>query len=345
MKGGEETRTIMTSGVDYSKWDKFDVSSSSGDEEEKILPRVTKLERPCTVTRSCDGTISMRHEDDGLDDQVDMKENDNGSEMNVSNDTSSLSRDVKSQPTGTRRSIEFVKARAVSKRESLVRNGGKFHDRTLSFWSQDRNEVVLSVTFNPHKISPRNIRVAVVGILPYSERYSAVGWHTTINNEEDDKVTNGGSLTVVTTTSVTASSPTTPSQSISSHSLGRKQEGNIVITGILPHIVHLPDDEDEVEWEISDCDTFGIDKAEYGECTKMIRITLRKAVPTSGITVWWSQPLLHWPTIDVSEIKDRGMNSKKQEEIKKSWDEAHRLFQQKISSKEKHVVNIDDIQD
>lgn len=333
----------MTSGIDYSKWDKFDVSSSSGDDEDRILPRVTKLERPCTVTRSCDGSITMHREDDDFDVQGNEGKNDACTQRNVPMETSSLPSALQSQAVDTRNSIEFVKAREVSKRESLVRNGGKFHDRTLSFWSQDRHEVVLSVTFNPQMISPRSIRVKAAGILPYSERYSAVGWHTTVNNE-DEKVTNG-SLTVVSTTLITTSSPETSSQSISSHSLGVEQKGNIIISGILPHFVHLPEDEDEVEWEICDCDTFGIEKAEYGECTKMIRLTLRKAVPTSGITVWWSQPLLHWPKIDVSEIKDRGTNSKKQEEIKKSWDEAHRLFKQKISSREKHSINIDDFQD
>lgn len=312
----------MTSGIDYSKWDKFDASSSE-EEEEKILPRVTKLDSPGTVTRSADGTITLnpRTDDDAI---LDAKKNIHSKNDMAESPSSSLT----SHNTRTKK-IEFVKEKKVLKRETLVRNGGQFRDQTLSFWSQDRNEVILSVTFNPQKISPRNIKVKVVGILPFSERYSAVGWNTS-----DDKAT-PGSLTVFTT------SDTSTRPHPFGNSLGTQQAANTLITGVLPHFVHLSEGEEEVEWEVDDCENFGIKKSDFGEDTKLIRITLRKAVPTTGISVWWSQPLLHWPKLDVSQIKDRGENSKKQDEIKKSWDEAHRLFKEKISSRERNVVNID----
>jgi len=287
--------------IDYSKWDNIELSdddSSSEEVEEHISPRVTKLETPGTVTRSSDGTISVQPSSQII----------NESPIPPAKNFASLPK------------IEFVKE-GLSKRETLVRNGGEFRQDgiLIAFWSQDRNEVILSVTFDPSVFSPRNIKVQIVGVLPFSERYSAVGWTSS------DK--QAGSLIVTAAVSNNNSS-----------------EAETLISGELPHFVHLSEGEDEVEWEIEDCENFGIMKSDYGK-SKILRITLRKAVPMSGLSVWWSQPLMHFPTIDISKIQDRGTNAEKQEAVKRSWDEAHRLFKEKISSREKEAIDIDSGQD
>ena len=286
--------------IDYSKWDNIELSDDDDDssseevEDHNITPRVTKLETPGTITRSSDGTISVVHPPPQNLQRIES--------------TSTI------PPATSLPKIEFVKE-GLSKREMIVRNGGEFcQDGTLlALWSQDRNEVIVSVPLDPTVISPRTIQVQIVGILPFSERYSAVGW--TSSNKE------AGSLLVTATV--------------------RNESKTVLLSGELPHFVHLSEGEDEVEWEVEDCENFGITKSEYGSQSKLLRITLRKAVPMSGLSVWWSQPLMHFPKIDITKLQDRGINNaEKQEAIQKSWDEAHRLFKEKISSREKEVIDI-----
>jgi len=306
----------MTSRIDYSKWDKIDVSSSDEEEENVPMPRVTKLETPGTVTRSADGTISLYP---------------SSSSASATPDTPHIDAVTASDTAQKRTQIEFVKAMEKSRSQNLTKNGGEFRDPKTNYvirWAQDRNEIIISISFDPSTISPRNIQVEVIDALPFSERYSAVG------GKRGDGRSIKGSLVV--------------SAALTGTEGGKDKKNKSSVTllsGELPHFIHLPEDEDEVEWEIDTCEHCGIASEKCGKETKLIRITLRKAVPMQGLSVWWSQPLLHCPEIDVTEIKDRSRDAEKQEAIKSSWDEAHRLFMEKIKSREKQVIDIDNNED
>ena len=103
-----------------------------------------------------------------------------------------------------------------------------------------------------------------------------------------------------------------------------------ILEGDLEYNVYFPEGEDTLDWEIDVTDP----------SRKLIQITLLKAVPMQGLTVWWSRPLAHFPAIDVvSDIEGRQKHENKHEEWKKSWDTAHKLFKEKMKEgRQKHTV-------
>ena len=94
--------------------------------------------------------------------------------------------------------------------------------------------------------------------------------------------------------------------------------------------------EDEIDWEVS-----------VSGDVKMIRMTLLKAVPIQGLTIWWSRPFLHFPSIDVTtDIKGKDMSNRddgqktQHKQWKETWDEAHRLFRENIKHREKQLIHV-----
>jgi len=203
----------------------------------------------------------------------------------------------------------------------MTKNGASFVDpdtKYESFWSQDRSEVVLCILYDQSSIDSCDIRVHVTGAVNYEGRHSAVGGFDGSQNTDGVE----GSKGKVVVSAVGRDSP--------------------ILEGHLAYPTHLSEGEDEVDWEIDVTDP----------SKKIIRITLLKAVPMQGLTVWWSRPLLHFPEIDVvSGIEDRDMpsssksskNKNQQEQWKDSWDEAHRMFRDKVKQREKE--SIDDSED
>mmetsp|Transcript_2628 Transcript_2628/g.4900 ORF Transcript_2628/g.4900 Transcript_2628/m.4900 type:complete len:290 (-) Transcript_2628:466-1335(-) len=212
------------------------------------------------------------------------------------------------------RNDENTNGKIPNKLSMLTRNGTTFVDPdtgNVVHWSQDHKEVVLSIVFDHTSIASKDIRVETMGELKYEDRYSAVG-SICFDHVEGSK----GKLTVK------AVGP---------------EKTRIILQGYMAYPFHLPEGEEQVDWEI-DTNT--------EPNMKMLRITLLKAVPMQGLTVWWSRPLLHFTEIDVvTGIEGRTKNGSNQvssnhDEWKQAWDEAHRLFKGKIKDREKHIVNI-----
>jgi hypothetical protein len=194
--------------------------------------------------------------------------------------------------------------KSANRLSMLTRNGSKYVDpktNQVVYWSQDRKEVILSIVFDHTSISSKYIVVETTGSLKYEDRYSAVG------------ATSKGELIVKVIT---------------------PEKSQILLQGYLAYPYHLPEGEDNVDWEINATDAN----------MKLIRITFLKAVPMQGLTVWWSRPLLHFSEIDVvSDIEGRAdtnssKTQSKQDEWKQAWDEAHRLFKEKVKNREKDVI-------
>mmetsp|Transcript_6808 Transcript_6808/g.9975 ORF Transcript_6808/g.9975 Transcript_6808/m.9975 type:complete len:288 (+) Transcript_6808:71-934(+) len=276
--------TSNSRGIDYSKWDNIDVSSSeddNDDNDDNNMPRVTTLSGPSTITRSADGTISAV--DAPTATSADARITDNNSKS-------------------------YSSSMGVS---YLTKNGGHFIDaetKSYIFWSQERTEVNISVAFDPTNIQSKDISVKTEGVLPFSQCLSAVG----------GDATSKGSLLV-------------QAKVVSS---GRTVT---LFSGNFPHFIHLPEGEESIDWEIESCEYFhGMfdllsSAAGCAGQTKLVRITLLKAVPMAGVSLWWSHPLLHCPKTDVNAIG--GRKGDRQDEIKAAWDEAHRMFREKMANK------------
>lgn len=148
----------------------------------------------------------------------------------------------------------------------------------------------------------------VKGGLGYNDRFAVVGGSRTTGEESDCK----GEIHVKTTTGVD------------------------IFKGNLAYAIYFPEGEEEVEWEIDATDPE----------KKLIRITLLKALPMQGLTIWWSKPMVKYPEIDVvRDIKGRDNKNKdnsgsKQEQMKAVWDEAHHMFREKVKKREKQTIDI-----
>uniref|UniRef100_A0A7S3PZ41 CS domain-containing protein n=1 Tax=Chaetoceros debilis TaxID=122233 RepID=A0A7S3PZ41_9STRA len=296
------------SGIDYSKWDKMDFSDSecdsSDDDRDNDFPAVTRLDEPSSVTYSQNG-ISVKPQV-----AVEIPSRQDGAEKNSS----------KSPPEqSTTMPIPIQSSKTKSGIDIITKNGGRFIDPVTSkdvvYWSQDRNEVVVSILFDHKSIESRNIRLDVRGALNYGDRHSAVG---------EDK----GNLKISVVEAGGGNKDTLPLE---------------IFEGRLAYSIHYAEGEDDLDWEIMTT----------SEGSKLIRVTLLKSVPMQGLTIWWNRPFLHFPMIDVvSDIEGRGPslgdtigsgsdNKKSQhEEWKKTWDEAHDSFRDKVKNRVKEVIHL-----
>lgn len=325
-------------GIDYSKWDNLDVSSSEDEDNVEsnnttTTPSVTRLDEPSTVTWSGDGSVHMmKHNHNDTIDQKKM--------------VSKSSKISLATTTNSKESKKFF---------NLSRNGSKFIDSnnttsSLIYWSQDRYALTISIPYLPNEIPSKSIRVSVTpkgSVLEYSRRYSAVG-------SGDREGAAGGEKGIL---SVKGTKRTKG---------GEIEEEVILFQGGLPHFIHaaqkeLDDDEtdntseNEIDWEIinNTKSIYGsmliseyyermIDKSKNSDKSStdlnLVQITLNKAVPMQGVTLWWSQPLLHCPEINTNSSIDCPDRNIKSDDEKKSkagksfsevWKEAHEMFQNK----------------
>ncbi len=293
-------------GIDYSKWDKMDFSDDdeeSTDSAQRQVPRVTRLDEPSRVTCNPDGSVNITEATTATPNE---KSQSQGSYSLVEQIAFTSSSEAKSNDTSVGQRIGL-----------LTRNGGSFLDPSTnveSFWSQDRHEVVFCVAFDPSKIMSRDICVKVKGALNFVDRFAAVGGDKVIDSQ-NTKSKSKGEINITTV------------------------NGSNIFRGHLAYSIYLPEGEEEVDWEIDATDPR----------KKLIKITLLKALPMQGLTIWWSKPMLNYPEIDVlKDIEGRGDQSgregtttqSKQEQMKATWDEAHRLFREKIKKREKQSINI-----
>ena len=293
-------------GIDYSKWDKMDFSDDDDDDNDddnstnsENVPRVTRLDEPSSVTCNPDGSVNIG---------------------TTTTTTKKLQKDNKNDKSLKR--VEILSEKPIDSNKLnndrlrlLTQNGGSFVDpltKMESFWRQDRHEAVLSITFDHLKIASRDIHLEVKGALSYKDRFAAVGGNRT--TDKDDEASNSkGEINV------------------------RTANGSLIFKGDLAYAIHLPEGEEEVDWEI--------DATYPGK--KMIQITFLKALPMQGLTIWWNKPVMDYPEIDVlkdiegrsSENNDASSQSK-QQKMKATWDEAHRMFREKVKKREKQEIDI-----
>ena len=154
------------------------------------------------------------------------------------------------------------------------------------YWSQDRYSVTLRLELGEgEKVKS----VVVEGILPYADRWSAVG--------------------------------------STKAKLVCKSGEEVLLEGELPHAVHLAEEDLAVDWSVEDEQMY-----------RFLVVTLHKAVPMQGLTVWWRRPLMSFPEADLTVI--RGDDKSKQQgaaskEFLDAWEEAHKIFREGKQKKDR----------
>jgi hypothetical protein len=323
--------------VDYSKWDRMNFSDSEDDTETNHqVPRVTSLDAPGRVTIGTDGSLEI------------------GESSLPSNRSHHTKPDKDNVQELTRK-----KQKLQQWKKDLTRNGGS-HQVTIQtkdggnltlpiYWAQDRYVITLRLGFPHHLFPAKSIHVKVTGALNYKDRFSAVGSGAMSGYKEmsDDGSAAFGEI------KITSATP--------------DKHETVFLCDKLPRPIFLNQDEDDVGFDIEDVLTENTATPGDQLCTKFVSITLSKAVPMEGMTIWWEHALLSLPKIDTSQIRERTNpvdrvmtveeynesmdrhqstsstgDSAKREAFAKAWNEAHQMFREKVKTREKQEVNVDD---
>jgi len=119
-------------------------------------------------------------------------------------------------------------------------------------------------------------------------------------------------------------------------SVGAGGADPISLSEKLLHNVYIGDEDDgpgveslTPDWELTT----------YAGTRRYLSVTLLKATPMPGVTVWWSRVFESGKEdIDVVRAGGGGGGAK----MKEVWDEAHRMFKEKVGKREKEEVFYDD---
>lgn len=258
--------------IDYSKWDNLDVSSSE-DEDDESTPRVTRLDAPSRVT---------------------FGGKTNGLEFNAAS-PAVLPQPPLDATTKGEKTQQIPTMRPSGDRgfapPSWTEHGGLLETtsdpKRRLYWAQDR----YSVTLRLELVGGEKVRsVDVEGILPYSDRWSAVG---------------------------------SIKQRISCISTATE----VLLDGELPHPVHLAEEDSEdgvLDWSVEDSNS--VDGKRY----RFLAVTLHKAVPMQGVSLWWRRPLSEFPEAEIDAVRgdDGSSPSSNSKDFVVAWEEAHKLFRE-----------------
>ena len=124
-------------------------------------------------------------------------------------------------------------------------------------------------------------------------------------------------------------------------SVKNNETGLDLISGILRYKIAIDDEDDlsPVPWELV---TRTNGSSGVKKDIRILELVLKKVSPIPGSIIWWKNVLVNDPEIDVTSIPGR---EKVSQEVAGAWDEAHKLFKERISSREKVIVNLDDEDD
>jgi hypothetical protein len=94
-----------------------------------------------------------------------------------------------------------------------------------------------------------------------------------------------------------------------------------------------------IQWELVTIGSHPSSSSSTRRDQRVLEIVLRKVSPIPGSIIWWKMVFIGDPEIDVTTIAGRGKVST---EISSAWDEAHKLFREKIACRELVSVDIDE---
>jgi hypothetical protein len=113
-----------------------------------------------------------------------------------------------------------------------------------------------------------------------------------------------------------------------------KNNGEL-FSGILRYKFEINEEDSlsPIQWELKDISN------NDGQNYRIFIIDFKKVSPIPGSIIWWKNVFVDDDEIDVSIIPGREKPSK---EVAGAWDEAHKLFKDRLATREKVVVDLDD---
>lgn len=321
------------SGIDYSKWDNLD--EYSDDDDDNIsnegnsagiggsslskTPRVTRLDEPCKVTFGGNSssttpiiniqptTVTTATTTQSIrTDTCENPHNDERTGMNKERNNSSSS-----TTTSCQQPSSWTERGGLIVSESTTTTiDGKLTKKRMLYWSQDRYSVTLRLELHEQSNDEEEKiqLVDVDGILPFCDRFCATG----------------STRPVLRCLGITT---TTENKILYANNTGNNPL--VLLEGELPHPVHLAEEDDTVDWSIVRDNSY---------CRFLI-ITLYKAVPMQGLSVWWRRPMMKFPELDLEQVKDQpttnhiGTSGTSSQDFLKSWEEAHKIFREEKKKK------------
>ena len=306
----------MPGGIDYSKWDKMDYGDSSDEDDEGKGSSVGEGDHAQAMVSGTTQPAGAgaaagagRPRVTRLDGPSRVTRDADGMITIDRTQPQALPMTSASATRVSQKQPQLIKRSQSNLHQRLTKNGGQFTDEATQsqiYWCQDRQEVIIHIEFDAGEIKSKDIQVIASGMVAYGERNAAVGGGDCNGKlRVTAKVDNGNGNTTKT-----------------------------LIEGELPHKIYLAEDEDGVEWEI-------LTEADR----KFVVVTLRKAVPMAGVVIWWDCILKHCPKIDLGGIEGRNKQSSNSsgDGMESAWEEAHRLFKEKVKAgtlHQQHKVDI-----
>lgn len=321
--------------IDYSKWDKIVVDSEDdiddSDDDAPVRPRVTRLDAPGRVTfggSSAPDTIALSTSSCSPSTATAVakavsssgKKTGTGSSFETcapsseppldpsttTQTTTSAESSCCDQPTSTVPASWTEKGAAVLTEDVSAK---KTEPCYSYYWSQDRLCVHVRV---PLPVLPRETKatykVSVSGILPYTERNQAV-----MSASQTQRILVEQSIHCPST---------------------NEDVTTILIDGELPHPVHLPEEDDTIDWSIEQYEVAqvgGKSSTSSPTILRYILVSLFKATPVPGMALWWKKLLReHSTEIPLTWVEQNTA-------FQQAWDEAHVQFRKTVSQP-KHSV-------
>jgi len=309
--------------IDYSKWDNLDEYSDDDndnniDEDDagsscssSMIPRVTRLDEPSKITfggRSENSSSTTPINIESMTTESMIKDNgkESRNETNGVNTVCNNSSSTSSQPASWTERGGLV----VSESTTI---DGKVAQKRILCWSQDRYSVTLRLELHEQgnrKEEEKIHLVNVEGILPFSDRFCATGSTRPVVRCEG----------IITT-----------EKKIVEANNNKTNDSLVLLEGELPHPVHFEEDDDNVDWSIS----------RDNSNRRFLMITLYKAVPMHGLSVWWRRPTMNFPELDLEQVKDQTTtgatsgtaSATSSQNFLKSWEEAHKMFREEKKEK------------
>lgn len=117
-------------------------------------------------------------------------------------------------------------------------------------------------------------------------------------------------------------------------SVSDKQHGEL-FSGILRYKFEINEEDSlsPIQWELKDISN------NEGQNHRVFIIDFKKVSPIPGSIIWWKNIFVDDDEIDVTIIPGREKPSK---EVAGAWDEAHKLFKDRLATREKIIVDLDD---
>jgi hypothetical protein len=290
----ESYRVQIMSRIDYSKWDRFDDEDDNEDEPSDRNPvRVTRLDQPSTITinpssdsKSCiDMTVAQP--------------------KSPPVQLSTLSPTFEPKPSLSLEQQQNLRLsqEAQKQLESLQKNTTATQSAHLSTLTIPASWTERGSTFpwDDRTIWWSQDRTSVTARLSLDAKETSREWQVHTPN----------ALTYADRHCAVGTRDSECSLTVS-------WKGSHVVHLTLPHAVHYAyhetDEQDEVDWCIET-----IHNARY------LVVTLYKATPMTGMTVWWSQLGRETPLVLTAELQpSSGMA------FAEAWKEAHAEFQRKV---------------